>query len=258
MPNEPALEVPTVEDILYAALLKAGIVGYDETIDRVILNQALLDANDLLAQWQRNRYLVYRLVNYSFISTGAQTYSVGAGQTVNISPRPDRLESAFVRLTNNAPPGSLPVDLPLGIIPSKENYNQIVVKNLGTLPWKIFYDPGQDPPNDTSWTIGTLYPWPVPQASIYTIFVTFKETLARFANLQQQINLPPEYGPALKWCLAEVLRASYQLPEDPQIAKFARRALNSIRLANVAVPTLTMPREISDRQRAYDYHSDQG
>lgn len=258
MPNEPALKVPTAGEICSAALLKAGIVGYDETIEPIILNQAFADANDLLAQWQRNRYLIYRLVNYGFVSTGAQTYSVGLGQTVNINPRPDRLESAFVRLTNNAPPGSLPVDLPLGIISSKEDYNRIVVKNLGTLPWRIFYDPGQDPPNDVGWQIGTLYPWPVPQASIYTIFVTFKETLARFLNLQQPINLPPEYQPALKWCLAEVLRASYQLPEDPQITKFARRALNAIRLANVAVPTLSMPSQISDRQRAYDYHSDQG
>lgn len=256
MPNEPALPVPTAQSLVTTALLKAGIIGIDEAPEQPMLNEAFQDLNDLLVQWQRNRYLVWRLATYSFTSTGVKTYSVGPGGTVNINPRPDRLESAFLRIVNNSPPGNLPVDLPLNIIPSKEDYNRIVIKNLGTLPWRIFYDPGQEPPSDTGWQMGTLYPWPVPQPSIYQIFVTFKEVLNRFQSLQTPLNLPPEYGVALKWCLAEVLRESYQMPPSPQIAKFARRALNSVRLANVAVPTLTMPVPVSNRRRAYDYHSD--
>lgn len=257
MPNEAPLPIPSAQDLCTAALLKAGIIGIDEAPEQPILNQAFFDLNDLLAQWQRNRYLIWRLATYSFISTGAQTYLVGEGQTVNINPRPDRLESAFLRIVNNSPPGNLPVDLPLSIIPSKEDYNRIVIKTLGTLPWMIFYDPGQEPPNDTGWQIGTLYPWPVPQPTIYQIFVTFKETLNRFQSLQSKVNLPPEYIAAIKWCLTEVLRTSYQLPSDPNISKLARRALNSIRLANVAVPTLTLPGAVSNRKRAYSYQSDQ-
>jgi hypothetical protein len=255
MPNEAILPIPTAEELCAVALRKAGIVGIDEAIEEPVLNDAFLDLNDLLSQWQRNRYLVWRLSTYSFTSTGAQTYLVGMNQTVNINPRPDRLESAFLRITNGTA-SNLPVDLPLDIISSKEDYNRIVIKTLGTLPWRIFYDPGQDAPGDTGWQIGTLYPWPVPQASIYQIFVTFKEVLNRFQTLQSKINLPPEYIAAIKWGLTEVLRASYQLPPDMNISKFARRSLNSIRLANVAVPTLTMPNAVSTRRRAYDYHSD--
>ena len=80
--------------------------------------------------------------------------------------------------------------------------------------------------------------------------------LPRFPALITPVNLPPEYQPALKWCLAEVFRESYQIPPSPMISKFARRALNAIRLANVAVPTLTMPNAVRNRGRAYDYHSD--
>lgn len=246
MPNEPALPVPNAQTLVEIALRKAGVVGIDEDIEQPVINDAFSDLNDLLAQWQRNRYLIYHLVNYTITSTGAQTYAVGLGQTVNIQPRPDRLESAYLRLVNNSPPGNLPVDIPLDIIPSMENYNQIALKNLGTLPWRIFYDP--------TWPVGTLYPWPVPQATIYQIIVTFKETLARFTSLQHEVNLPPEYAPALKFCLARVLRASYQMPADPEINLMARRALNSIRLANVAVPTLGMPDALKTRRRAYDYH----
>jgi hypothetical protein len=246
--NEVALPVPSVEQIIGTALRKAGVVGIDESIERPMLNDALGDANDLLAQWAPQRYLVYHLKTYNIVSTGAQTYAVGLGQPFNINPRPDRIESAYLRLLNNTAPNGQFADLPLDIIPSMENYNQIVLKNLGTLAWRIFYDP--------DWPVGVLYPWPVPQPSMCGIFVTFKETLTRFANLQDKINLPPEYQPALKWCLAEVLQTSYQLPRDPEITKFARRALNAIRLANVAVPTLSYPAGLGGRGRAYDYHSD--
>src|SRR5262249_12788631 len=153
-------------------------------------NDALGDANDLLVQWQRQRYLVYHLINFVVTSTGAQTYGVGLNQPFNINPRPDRIESAFLRLFNNAPPGNLFVDLPLDIIPAREDYDRIILKTLGTLPWRIFYDP--------TWPVGTLYPWPIPQATIYGIGVTFKEVLPRFASLQQQVVFPPEYEPALK------------------------------------------------------------
>lgn len=255
MPNEVAIPVPNAQAICEFSLRKAGIVGIDEDIEQPVLNDAFADLNDLLVQWQANRYLVWRLATYSFTSTGAQTYTVGPGGTVNISPRPDRLESAFLRITNSAP-SNLPVDLPLEIIPAKENYNDIIIKTLGTLPWRIFYDPGQEPPNDKGWQMGTLYPWPVPQASIYQIFVTFKEVLNRFASLKDPLNLPPEYGPALKWCLAEVLRESYQMPPSSQITKFARRALNVIRLRNTAIPTLRMPAAVKNRRRAYSYQAD--
>ena len=255
MPNEPALPIPTVTDILSIALRKSGVVGIGEAIETTVLNDAFSDANDLLAQWQRNRWLIYHLVDYAKISTGAQSYSVGAGQNFNINPRPDRIESAFLRILTN-PQGALTVDLPLDVIPSMEDYNRIAVKNLGvtsagvggSIAWRIFYDP--------AWPIGVLRPWPIPQATLYEIHVTFKETLNRFQSLKDIVNLPPEYAPALKFCLARVLRASYQMPADPEINHFARRALNSIRLANVAVPLLTMPRAVSGRRRAYDYRGD--
>lgn len=249
MPNEQALQVDNVTDLLTNALQDAGIVGIDEAIEQPVLNRAFRQLNWLLATWQRKRWLVYRLVDYPIRSTGAQTYAVGKGMAVDINPRPDRLESAFLRITNSTAPTNLPVDLPLGIIDSREDYNRITVKTLGTLPWRIFYDP--------AWPVGTLFPWPIPQATIYELHVTFKETLARFAALQDKINLPPEYENALNWNLAKRLRASYQMPDDEAVNSLAREGLNTIRLANTAVGTLQMPSALRrGGGRAYDYHSD--
>lgn len=248
MPNEPALVVDTVADLLVNMLRDGGLVGDDEQPEQPMINRALRQMNWQLAQWARHRYLIYRLVDYAIPSTGAQTYAVGLGQSVNINPRPDRLEAAFLRIVNTTAPGSLPVDLPLDVIQSREDYNRIVIKTLGTLPWRIFYDP--------VWPVGVLYPWPIPQATIYELHVTFKETLRRFAGLQEKVNFPPEYEAALNWGGARIMRAAYQLPADPEVTQLARRALNAIRLANVAVPTLTMPDAVRTRRRAYDYHSD--
>lgn len=264
MPNEPALVAPTVSSFLTDCLIDAGVLGIDEAVEQPVLLRALTQLNRLLTEWERQRYLVYRLVDYAKVSTGAQTYSVGAGGDFNINPRPDRIESAFLRLLNNPQSVQL-VDLPLDIIPSREDYNRIVIKNLGvtaagtggTIAWRIFYDPGQGAGQNATWTVGTLYPWPIPQASLYEIHVTFKETLARYSSLQSSMgNLPPEYQAALNWSLARRLRSTYQMPPDPEITSFARSALNQIRLANTAIPTMKMPRAVSGRRRAYDYHSD--
>lgn len=316
-PAEPVLPIDTCGDLLINALCDAGIIGIDESPEQPIINRAFRQANWKLAQWARKRWMCYRLQDYSFVSTGAFNYAVGPGQTINISPRPDRLEYAFVRFLNGTqsggiqpgpgpapgvgspwssgfspgfgplgtgtvapaagnpwapgfstgfgplagptPPnpvtpiangfsGNLPVDIQLDIIQSHEDYSRIAVKNVGTIPYSVFYDP--------SWPIGVLFPWPVPQASLYEIHIGLKVVLPRFNSLQERINFPPEFEAALNWSLARVFRASYQMPEDSVITALARDAVNVLRLAGQQSPTLQLPREVMGRGRAYDYRSD--
>ena len=54
---------------------------------------------------------------------------MGTGGAVNI-PRPDRLESAYVRLAN----GGQQVDYMLDIVQAREDYNEIALKQLQTFP----------------------------------------------------------------------------------------------------------------------------
>ncbi len=240
--------VDTVGALLNNSLIDAGIVGINESIEPQILNRAFTQINWILADWARKRWLVYRIADYSIISTGAQTYYVGLGMDIAINPRPDRLEYAFLRFLNNAPPSQFPVDIPLDIIESHEDYSRITVKSIGTLPWRIFYDP--------AWPVGRLVPWPVAQASIYEIHVGFKVVLPRFTSVQQSINFPPEYESALNWNLARRLRESYQMPTSETLNNLARSSLNTLRLANQAMGVLRMPAFLKNRDRAYDYRGD--
>lgn len=248
VPEEGALPVDNVQQLIENMLVDAGIVGIDESIEQPIINRAFRQLNWLLAQWARKRWLVYRIQDYSFVSTGAQTYSVGLKQAVDINPRPDRLEYAFLRFLNSGQPPQFPVDIPIEIIQSHEDYSRIPVKSIGSIAWRIFYDP--------VWPVGLLFPWPIPQSGLYELHVGFKVVLPRFASLQQQITFPPEYEAALNWCGARRMRASYQMPADPTIDSLARDALNTLRLANSAVGVLRMPRALRNRNRAYDWRGD--
>ena len=252
-PAEGALPVDNVAQLLANALIDAGIVGIDEEIEQPILNRAFTQANWLLAQWARKRWLVYAIQDYSFVSTGQQSYPVGNIGTntpgVNINPRPDRLEYSFLRFLNQAgPPAQFPVDIPLDIIQSHEDYSRITVKSIGTLPWRVFYNP--------KWPLGELLFWPVPQASIYGLHCGFKVVIPRFSGLQQPINFPPEYSAALNWCLVRRFLVSYQMPVSDDVRSLARDALNVIRDANSAMSTLRMPAYLRGRNRAYDYRGD--
>jgi hypothetical protein len=224
----------TPNDVIASALKKSGVLGVGQTASAEDTSDAFTDLKQMLATWQRKRWVVYSLVTASKASTGAVSYTVGPSGDFNIA-RPDRLESAFFRQTVQSQPNQ--IDYPLEIIEAREDYNLIAIKQLQTWPNFIFYD--------SAYPIGSVFPWPVPQSGLYEIFISVKTQLGALTSLTQTINLPPEYMAALVWNLAARLRPSYQLPPDPSVTAFAVDALNVIRNANAQVPRLHVPVELT-------------
>lgn len=235
----------TPQEIITQALKKSGVLGVGQTALAEDINDGFTDLNDMLAQWQRKRWLVYHLITMSFTSTGAQSYTIGPSGNFNVTQRPDKIDSAFFRQINTTSPNQ--VDYPLKIIDAREDYNRISLKGLVTFPEYLFYD--------TAYPMGLIYPWPVIQSGLYELFITIKEQLTAFTSLAQSIILPPEYMAALKWNLAARLRPSYQMPADPQIIGLAKDSLNVIRNANAQIPTLKMPAALT-RRGIYNIYSD--
>lgn len=237
----------TPQDIIRAALKKAGVLGVGQIALAEDTNDAYSDLQDMLGQWQRKRWLIWHLVDYAFTSTGAVNYTVGPGGNFNINPRPDRIESAFFRQTvGNVVPNQ--VDYPLQIIEAREDYNLIRLKQLQSFPQYLFYD--------SAFPTGFAYPWPVVQANMYEIHLTVKETLAQFTALNQVIALPLEYFAALKFNLALRLRQAYQLPPDLALVDLAKDSLNVIRNANLQIPRLHVPSDLF-RNGLYNVFSDE-
>lgn len=236
----------TPADIINLALKDSGVLGVGQTALAEDTNDAFIRLNYMLGSWQRKRWLIYHLVDYSKVSTGAQSYTVGPAGDIPISPRPDSIESAFFRQITQSQPSQ--VDYPLEIIESYETYSRIALKQLQNFPQFLFYDSG--------FPLGVIHNYPVIQATLYELHIQVKETLNQFTSLGQTINLPLEYMSAIHYNLCGRLRPAYQLPPDPSITALALESLNVIRGANAQIPRLQMPLELT-RQGIYNVYSDQ-
>src|SRR5208337_994298 len=108
----------TVHDICRAALKECGAIGVGQTPLAEDITDAQTRLQWMLQQWERKRWLVYHLVDFSIVSTGQVSYSIGPGGNIDtnsggnqfnnqfnsqfgpagtVSVRPDKIESAFLR-----------------------------------------------------------------------------------------------------------------------------------------------------------------
>ncbi len=227
----------SVGDICTDALRECGAVGVGQTPLAQDINDAWSRLQWMLQQWERKRWLVYHLVDLAKVSTGALSYTVGPGgdfDTGASTVRPARLESAFLRQIQTAPPNQ--IDYPLELVQSREDYNRIALKSMVSFPGCAFLD--------TDWPLGHLFVWPVPNSTIYEVHITVMAQLpARFLTLATAFALPYEYYAAMLYNLALRLKPKYGLqvrPGDP-LPGLAKDSLNVLRGANVQIARLVMP-----------------
>ena len=256
-------------DLATQALREAGALGVGQTALADDISDAIMRLQWMLQQWERKRWLVYHTVDFAVTCTGAQSYSIGPGGdldtnqslgpfnnqfngrfagTYPVSVRPAKIESAFIRQLNLTQPNQ--VDFPLRLLHAREDYNRIALKRLSTFPAWLFYDP--------AWPLGTLYPWPVPQANIYALHVMVLEQLPpMFASPTVVLQLPYEYLSAIVLNLAMRLRPKYAIPTFPgdPLPGLAREALKVVRATGVQVSQLQIPGELMGGE-GYNIFSD--
>lgn len=240
-----AVPVPTTpRDLINLALKTANVLGVGQVASAEDANDAFNLLNMLMAQLQRRRYMIYQLVTLAKQATGALSYTVGPGGDFNVA-RPAKLESAFFRQNVQTP---LPVDYPLEILRSTEDYNRISIKNLNAFPRFAFYD--------MAYPMGNLFVWPVPN-SMYEIHITVMQQLQQFQNLSDQIAMPPEYSAALMWNLTLELYPFYGLPVSDVVRGKAEASLRIIEEANTAIPQLQLPAAVRpQRGSTYNIYGD--
>lgn len=233
----------TARDIITLALFDAGIFTTGQTPGATDINNGLIRLNDMMSQWQRDRWLLWHLIDVSYQMNGSQFYTVGTGQQFD-TPRPDRLETAFIRQIN--PPAPNQVDWPLNLVQSREAYSNIRLKQLGSFPLYIWYD--------ADFPIGKVYPWPLP-SNLYELHIVLKCALQSFPNLVTAFNMPAEFLRAIRFNLQLEFLSAYKMPPDPMLTRRAAAALNVIRNANAQVPVLQLPPELS-RSGLYNIFTD--
>lgn len=238
----------TWQDVISLALTDAGVLGQGQTASGFDTSNAITRLNWMLAQWRQQRYLVYVLQTIGVTCTGAQSYTVGPGGDYDLAVRPDKLESAFFRQLVQSQPSQL--DYPLEILQAREDYNNIAMKQLTAFPSCIFYE--------SSFPLGRIYPWPIPQANIYSVYISVKAIIDTVTpdTAGAEMVLPEEYFNAVYLSLAEALRMAYKLPPDPILMGMAEGARAIIRASNAQIPRLHMPPGIV-RSGTYNPYSDQ-
>lgn len=244
----------TVGDLCSEALREASAFGVGQTPLAEDLNGAQVRLMWMLQEWERKRWNVYHLVEFLKISTGAKTYTVGPGGDFDTgvgSVRPSRIEAAFLRQPQQGSGGGSPVDYPLELIESHEDYMRVTLKSLTSFTGAVFYD--------TAWPLGNLYPVPIPQATTYTLGILVIEQLplSAFTNPATTLVIPYEYYYPIMTNLAMRLRAKYGIGTwagDP-LPGLAKESLSNLKGSNSQIPRLVLPKEYS-RGGLYNIFSD--
>jgi hypothetical protein len=240
----------TVNDVITEGLKKSGVLGLGQSVVGDDLVSALADFNDMIAQWNTQRWMTWDLVDIGFTSTGASSYTVGPGGNFAVNTAPTRLEFAYQRQLLVT---GLNVDTPLEIIPSREEYSRLTLKSLISFGRYVFYD--------SSFPLGILYLFPIPNAALYQIHIGLKNIIPTFtqATLGSVLNIPPAYIAAMKFNLARRYRQAYGkgLRPDAELNAMARSALDIVKQSNLQVPELVMPSLLITQSTGYNILSDQ-
>lgn len=161
----------TARDFISLAMKEAGVLGVGQTLLAEDINDGFTYLKRMLALWQRRRWLVPNLYDLSVIGNGEISNKIGPGQYWN-APRPDKIAAAYIIQRNT---GSNPVSLGCRIITAYEDYAQLAVKNLPSLPYLVFYD--------GAYPYGNVFFWPIPDSS-YELHLILKGVV----NWQMQIS----------------------------------------------------------------------
>lgn len=235
----------TANKIINLAAKDATVLGTGQTLSAEETTDLLDTLNAMLAQWRRKRWIIWCLDTTIVNSTGQEDYTIGPQADFNVAARPDKIESAFVRQINNA---GLPVDYPLEIIESRNDYNNIATKTMVSFPSYYFYQ--------SSFPLGIIKFWPIPQAAIYAMGVSTKAVLSQFANLTQVLDLSDDYAAAMRYNLAIRAAPMFGYTASEDVKGFARDAMNVIRQSNFQIGRLQMPGDLR-RRGIYNIYSDQ-
>jgi hypothetical protein len=228
-----------VSDLISYSLRVAGVLGVGQVALAQDTGDAATALNNMLAQWQRKLWLVFRLDEVTCaVNSGQPVYSIGPDATadLNYPERPANIESAYVRqLIGTSGPGSLPVDFPLRRIDSREEWSRIALKNLRSWPAAFFYD--------ASYPLGQFYIWPIPIQTFFELYLQIQQDVRVALLPTADLNdyLPTETEEAIVYNLAGRLKVMYGLPPNQDLNALARASLNTLRSTNFRIQKLRLP-----------------
>lgn len=140
----------TARDVITQAQRDCGVLGIGQTMNAEDTNDALIRLQNMVAQWQKKRWLQPSLFDIAMPGNGERSNQIGNGQYWN-TPRPDKIRAAYFLNSNSAQ-----VSFSLWPINSYEEYAKIILKDLNSFPTRFFYD--------GAYPYGNVFVWPIPSS----------------------------------------------------------------------------------------------
>lgn len=227
-----------VADIVKLALKDAGIIGARETPADDEMQDAFVTLNEMLAIWRTETLSVYCEKKQTFNATGAQSYTVGIGGDVSIE-RPTQVQAMYWTFNG--------VDTSLKLIHSFEDYQDISLKTLASMPSVFFYR--------ADYPLAQLFVWPL--SSTGTLTMTLFQPMPTYVSVNDDISLPPEYEAAIRFNLAVWLCSTFGVDVPPRIDRLAASTKRTLKRNNNELKTMRMPAEVM-RNSYFNIYSGQG
>lgn len=263
----------TALDLITQALKATGVVGVGQTPLAEDVNDSLLNLKQMMAQWQRRRWMIPSLQDIAMFGNNQVSNTIGIGGYYNY-PRPDKILAAYVRLyaTQNFNGSDFNNDFNTDFGPqngqttqSGSDYNNDFNSDFGPQPGQALNLPVdyklrqifsyEDYSTlalkslnsfpfmffyDNAYPMGNVFIWPVPNQS-YQIHLIIKTVLTVPTNVTDVMMIPEEYEEVIWTNLAVRLCINYQLSASPELKAIAKVALNTIKNSNAQIPSLSMP-----------------
>lgn len=204
----------TSHDLIVMAREKIGIHAAEEPIANEEIVSARRHLNAMLKAWAAGG------VSFTHMTEGSLTlvqadkdYVFGSGGDFTTVP----VDITDVRITRDS------IDLPM-IELSREEYYALPNKASQGRPTQWFYDRQR--------AGGTLYVWPVPDASAGTLKFTYRRVIYDMDANADDLDLPQEWYEAVVYGLADRLAENYGLTQTAagqRVAQKAQMALQEIK-----------------------------
>jgi len=215
----------TVQTFVEDTFVLIGANDPAETISTSEADNALRQLNRLLGSYSAMGLMVPQNTRDTYVLTGAASYTIGSGATINVA-RPLKIKAAAVVV------GNVSVDLD---ICTPEAWTKIADKSrAGKFAKCLLYDAG--------YPTGTIRLTPTP-ASGGSLELYSLKPLTAFAALGDTFDLPPGYEKALQFALALDLCSSLGRPVPETVAAGAQEAKQAIARLNADVLGTPMPAE---------------
>jgi hypothetical protein len=219
--------VITVQNAIRAALRKSNVVAQGQIPSGDELNDSTEELVRMLDSWDADHLNCFmtRLDTYSLVSQ-QQSYTIGIDPsgilTANFhAPRPTKIVNANVIFLT-----SPPIRKPLALL-DNEDWSRKRLQQVYTIPAELY--------NDLQEPLSTLYFYPIPD-SAYQIELYTWQQLTNYANLTDNIIVPPGYEDAIVTNLAVRLALEFGKRPTPELVTMASQAKALIQSKNSSPP----------------------